>query len=51
MNNAREHLDRLFAFDAATSVFFGALSLLAPHGLLRKLGGGFYNHDVHELLR
>jgi len=51
MNNAREQLDRLLAFDAGASVIFGVLSLVAPHGFLAKLGGGFYNHDVHEILR
>lgn len=51
MNYAREQLDRLFAFDAASSVIFGVLSILAPHGVLVKIGGGFYNHDVHEILR
>jgi len=44
-------LDRLLAFDAGASVIFGVLSLVAPHGFLAKLGGGFYNHDVHEILR
>lgn len=48
---ARQQLDRLFAFDAAFSVLFGALSILAPHGFLAALAGGFYNHSVHETLR
>jgi hypothetical protein len=51
MNNARQQLDRLLAFDAVTSVTFGVLSLIAPHGVLVKIGGGLYNHDVHEVLR
>lgn len=51
MNNARKQLDRLFAFDAVTSVSFGVVSLIAPHGVLAKIGGGSYNHDVHEVLR
>jgi hypothetical protein len=51
MNYARDQLDRLLAFDAASSVIFGVLSILAPHGVLVKIGGGFYNHDVHEILR
>ena len=51
MNNARQQLDRLFAVDAGASVVFGLLSLLAPHGFLTKLGGGSYNHSVHETLR
>ena len=25
--------------------------MLAPHGVVRSIGGGFYNHDVHEVLR
>jgi len=48
---AREQLDRLLAIDSGTSIAFGVLSLLAPHGVLKELGGGFYNHDVHEILR
>jgi hypothetical protein len=48
---AREQLDRLLAIDAGASIAFGILSLLAPHGVLKELGGGFYNHDVHEILR
>ena len=51
MNNVRELLDRLLAVDAGMSFIFGVLSLIAPHGLLKNLGGGFYNHDVHEILR
>jgi hypothetical protein len=48
--NPRVQLDRLFAFDAAISVVFGLLALLAPHGIISKIGGG-YNHSVHETLR
>jgi hypothetical protein len=48
---AREQLDRLFSFDAAFSLVFGSLALIAPHGLLVTLSGGFYNHSVHETLR
>lgn len=48
---AREELDRLFSFDAAFSLLFGSLALLAPHGVLQTLSGGFYNHSVHETLR
>jgi hypothetical protein len=51
MTRAREQLDRLLAFDSCLSISFGLLSLIAPHGALQKLGGGFYNHEVHELLR
>ena len=51
MNYAREQLDRLFAVDAAASVIFGALALLAPHGVLTSLSGGMYSHGVHETLR
>jgi hypothetical protein len=50
-STAREQLDRLFAIDSGASITFGILSLLAPHGVLKELGGGFYNHDVHEILR
>lgn len=49
--SARVQLDRLFAFDAAASALFGVLSLLAPHHLIQQLGGGSYNHSVHETLR
>ncbi|CAJ1953616.1 unnamed protein product [Cylindrotheca closterium] len=48
---ARQQLDRIFAFDAAFSLIFGALAILAPHGILTALAGGFYNHSVHETLR
>jgi uncharacterized membrane protein (DUF2068 family) len=51
MENPRAQLDRLFAFDAGFSVIFGSLSLIAPHGLLTWMGGGSYNHSVHETLR
>jgi hypothetical protein len=51
MDNPREQLDRLFAFDAGFSVVFGTLALIAPHGVLLKLSGGSYNHSVHETLR
>lgn len=50
MTNPREQLDSLFAFDAAFSVVFGALALVAPHGVVSHLGVG-YNHSVHETLR
>jgi hypothetical protein len=50
MDNPRVQLDRLFAFDAAISVVFGLCALLAPHGIVSKIGGG-YNHNVHETLR
>jgi hypothetical protein len=50
MDSPREQLDRLFAFDAAFSVVFGSLAVLAPHGVVSTLGGG-YNHSVHETLR
>ena len=48
---ARQQLDRLFAFDAGFSLVFGVLALVAPHGILAALAGGFYNHSVHETLR
>ena len=51
MNEARAQLDRLFAVDAAASVVFGILALLAPHGILTSLSGGLYSHGVHETLR
>ena len=47
----RVRLDRLFAVDAVASLFFGILSVAAPHGILKELTGGFYNHSVHETLR
>jgi hypothetical protein len=50
MDNPRVQLDRLFTLDAAISVVFGLLALLAPHGIISKVGGG-YNHSVHETLR
>ena len=50
MNNARQQLDQLFAFDAGSSVAFGILALLAPHGILTAVTGG-YNHSVHEAFR
>ena len=50
-NNARQQLDRLFAFDAAVSVVFGVIALMTPHGILTKMSGGEYNHSVHETLR
>ena len=46
----RKRLDQLFLFDAIVSVFLGATSLLAPHGLIKALSGG-YNHNAHEALR
>jgi hypothetical protein len=51
MDNPREQLDRLLAFDAYFSAVFGTLALLAPHGLLTKMSGGSYNHSVHETMR
>jgi hypothetical protein len=48
---ARKRLDSLFAFDAAASVCFGVVALLTPHGILMKVSGGEYNHNVHETLR
>ncbi|KAL7579401.1 hypothetical protein ACA910_014070 [Epithemia clementina (nom. ined.)] len=47
----RARLDQLFAFDASFSLLFGVLSLVAPHGVILKLGSGSYNHSVHETLR
>mmetsp|Transcript_12700 Transcript_12700/g.16675 ORF Transcript_12700/g.16675 Transcript_12700/m.16675 type:complete len:148 (+) Transcript_12700:197-640(+) len=49
--SSRKRLDQLFAFDACASLVFGILALAAPHGLMKQLGGGFYNHSVHETLR
>jgi hypothetical protein len=51
MDNPREQLDRLFAFDAGTSLAFGFMALAAPHGVLAAVNGGSYNHSVHETLR
>lgn len=50
MNNPRQQLDNLFAFDAAFSVVFGSLALVAPHGIVTRIAGS-YNHSVHETLR
>jgi hypothetical protein len=50
-HNARQQLDRLFAFDAVASVVFGVAALLTPHAILTKMSGGEYNHSVHETLR
>jgi hypothetical protein len=52
-NQLRKTLDRLFAFDAASSVAFGVVALLAPHGIVKWITGGaaFYSHGVHETLR
>ncbi len=47
----REQLDKLFAFDAACSVVFGALALLTPHGIVSRLSEGGYSHAVHETFR
>lgn len=47
----RRHLDLLFLVDAAVSLLFGTVALLAPHGLLQRIVGGVYNHDAHEILR
>lgn len=49
--SARQGLDRLFVVDAVTSVAFGVLSLLAPHGLVTRISGGEYNHAAHEAAR
>ena len=49
--NARHQLDLLFAVDAVVSIIFGILAILAPHGFMAKIGGGSYNHSVHETLR
>ena len=51
MNKPRQNLDKIFAIDAILSSVFGVLALLAPHGVLTFLSGGFYNHSVHETLR
>ena len=47
---AQHQLDRLFLFDATASVIFGAVALLAPHGFIILVSGG-YNHSTHEALR
>ena len=51
MDNPREQLDRLFAFDAGLSLTFGITALMTPHGVIAALAGGMYNHSVHETLR
>jgi len=47
----RKQLDNLFCFDSVTSVVFGMISLLTPHGFLARMNGGNYNKNVHETLR
>jgi len=47
---AQHQLDRLFLVDSAVSVIFGSISLLAPHGFISFVSGG-YNHSAHEALR
>lgn len=50
-SSVRQQLDHLFAADAGASVVFGVVSLLTPHGILKAMSGGEYNHSVHETLR
>jgi hypothetical protein len=50
-HNQRAALDKLFALDSVVSVLFGVVSLGAPHVLIAEIGGGSYNHAVHETLR
>jgi len=43
MSNHRDHrrtLDLLFLFDSGASLVLGAVALLTPHGLLKKIVGG-----------
>ena len=47
----RRYLDFLFLADAVVSYIFGLLAILTPHGIIRSLGGGEYNHGAHELFR
>ncbi len=46
----RRQLDNLFLLDATASLVLGGISLLAPHGFIQALSGG-YNHNTHEALR
>ena len=48
--STRQHLDKLFLLDAIVSLLFGGISLLAPHGFIQALSGG-YNHNTHEVFR
>lgn len=55
-SSARQNLDRLFAFDAVSSIVFGALALTIPHFLVEKFflandNRNDYNHSVHEVVR
>ena len=50
-HNTRLALDRLFATDAAISMAFGILTLVAPHVFIAQLTPTGYNHSVHETLR
>ena len=47
---ARKQLDNLFLLDATASLILGGIALLAPHGFIQALSGG-YNHNTHEALR
>ena len=56
--SSRVLLDRLFAYDALTSIGFGVLALFTPHFLLVRFYYGtnhdpneYYNHSVHEMVR
>ena len=46
----RQQLDRLLLLDAIVSLFLGGIALLAPHGLVQAVSGG-YNHNTHEVFR
>lgn len=47
----RRYLDFLFFADAIVSLAFGVIAILTPHGTIRSLGGGEYNHSAHEVFR
>ncbi|KAL7435293.1 hypothetical protein ACHAXM_004625 [Skeletonema potamos] len=47
----RRYLDFLFFADAIVSLAFGVIAILTPHGIIRSLGGGEYNHSAHEVFR
>ena len=48
--STRQQLDKLFFLDAIVSLVLGGISLLAPHGIIQALSGG-YNHSTHEVFR
>lgn len=46
----QQQLNKVFLIDSVASLIFGSVSLLAPHGFVSFISGG-YNHNTHEALR